>query len=297
VVEAVYNQEVAMSDTPELSDSPVPFFLVGTRKLIVLSIATLGLYEAYWFYRHWQQLRRVGGEDVWPIPRTFFAGLFSYSLFSRVTQEADSQGAPSLFSPLLLAFVYFAALMSSRLGAAPWLVIGVSLVPLALTQVIVNGLPQVQALPRAARNERLSKKNWGGIVVFALLCLVLLLPEPDAGTVPTGDVSIPSLADEMNRDLPRTMSGGVTLDRVEWAMNGVGLYVRVTQLTEKELVPTTVVDTVRRTLLQMACASAGLEGIALDRGIPLRYTIGDTHGSRVALMELTSRAQCAAATP
>ena len=284
-----------MSDSAQPSDTPVPFFLVGTRKLIVLSIATLGLYEPYWFYRHWQQLRQFGGEDVWPLARAAFSGIFSYSLFSRVHLEADAQGVPSLFSPLLLAIAYFTAVTSSRFGAASWVVIGASMVPLALTQSIINSLPQVRALPREARNERLSKKNWGGIVVFALLCLVLLLPDPDAQ--PTDHVSIASLAEEMNRDLPKPMSGGVTLDRVEWAMNGVGLYVRVTQLTATELAATTVVDTLRGTLLQMACASVGLEGLALDRGIPLRYTIGDTHGSRVALMELTSRAQCAAAGP
>ncbi len=273
----------------------VPFFLVGTRKFVVLSIATLGLYQFYWFYRHWRQLRQVGGEDVWPVVRTTFSGLFSYAFFVRVNEEAEAQGTPTLFSPVLLAIAYFVALTCARLGAPPWLVISAPIVPLALAQSVVNRFPQVQALPRGERNERLSKKNWAGVATFALLVVLLLLPEPPAAS--TGDVSIPTLAEEMNRDLPRTMTGGVMLDRVEWAMDGIGLYVRIAHLSQKELIASDVVDNVRGRLRQMACASSGLEGIALDRRIPLRYTIGDKGGSRVALLELTSRAQCGATAP
>lgn len=273
---------------------PAPFFLVGTRKLVVLTIVTLGSYEIYWFYQHWRQVRRLGGEDVWPVARTLFTGFFSYALFKRMNEEADARGVPSVFSPLLLAIGYFVSVSCARFDAPLWLVVGTSIVPLALAQSIVNGLPQVQALPRPDRNERLSKTNWAGIGVFALLGLLMMLPDPEPSS---GHVSIPTLAEDMNRDLPRTMSGGVTLERVEWAMDGVGLYVRITQLSDTELPKTDVVERVRRTLLEMACASSGLEGIALDRRIPLRYTIGDKGGARVALMELTSRAQCGVAEP
>lgn len=287
------------SDAPSAPDAPpaepVPFFLVGTWKLIVLCVTTLGLYEFYWFYRHWRQLKRFGGEDVWPVVRTAFAGLFSYTFFVRVNQEAEAQGAPTMVSPVLLAVTYFVALFCARLGASPWLVIGLSVVPLALAQSVINRLPQVHALPLVERNVRLSKKNWAGVATFALLVILLILPEPTAA--PTSDVSIPALAEEMNRDLPQPMTGGVMLDRVEWAMDGIGLYVRIVHLSEKELHTSDVVDNVRSRLLQMACAASGLEGVALDRGIPLRYSIGDHKGARVALMELTGRAQCAASAP
>jgi hypothetical protein len=284
-------QDASHATVPAVPD-PVPFFLVGTWKLVVLCVTTLGLYEFYWFYRHWRQLQRFGGEDVWPAARAVFAGLFSYTFFVRVNEEAEAQGASTVVSPALLAGTYFVALFSARLGASPWLVIGLSIVPLALAQAVVNRLPHVQALPPVQRNERLSKKNWASVATFGLLVILLMLPEP--GPASTSDVSIPALAEAMNQDLPQPMTGGVMLDRVEWAMDGIGLYVRIVHLDEKELRTSDVLDGVRGRLLQMACAASGLEGVALDRGIRLRYSIADKAGSRVGVMELTSRAQCGA---
>src|SRR5262245_22041834 len=64
--------------------SPAPsgpaWFAVGTAKLVVMSVATLGLYQIYWFYQQWKRVRD-GGEDVWPLPRAIFGVLFSYPLF------------------------------------------------------------------------------------------------------------------------------------------------------------------------------------------------------------------------
>jgi hypothetical protein len=278
-------QDASHATVPAVPD-PVPFFLVGTWKLVVLCVTTLGLYEFYWFYRHWRQLQRFGGEDVWPAARAVFAGLFSYTFFVRVNEEAEAQGASTVVSPALLAGTYFVALFSARLGASPWLVIGLSIVPLTLAQAVVNRLPRVQALPRDQRNERLSKKNWASVATFGLFVLLLLLPEPRPAS--SSDVSIPALAEAMNQDLPQPMTGGVMLDRVEWAMDGI------VHLDEQELRASDVLDGVRARLLQMACAASGLEGVALDRGIPLRYSIADKAGSRVGVMELTHRAQCGA---
>jgi hypothetical protein len=87
------------SASPEgVSQSAVPFFLVGTRKFVALHVVTLGLYQMYWFYRQWRKLRDVGGEEIWPIPRTIFCGLFSYWLFARVDEESDRHGLPGLLT-------------------------------------------------------------------------------------------------------------------------------------------------------------------------------------------------------
>jgi cell division protein FtsW (lipid II flippase) len=173
---------VAVLASSDPAPAPVPFFLVGTRKLVVLTIVTLGVYQLYWFYMHWRRLQQFGNEDVWPIVRAAFGGLFCYWLFARVNDEADAQGTPTMLSAGLLTVVYFVGVTAVRLGAPFWLALGLTALPLALTQSIVNRLPQVTSLSKGERNVRLSKKNWALVALFALFVLVLLLPEPDVTT-------------------------------------------------------------------------------------------------------------------
>jgi hypothetical protein len=270
----------------------VPFFLVGTRKLLVLTVVTFGLYELYWFYMHWRRQQQVGQEDVWPVVRALFAGFFSYSLFQRVNDEADTQGAPSLFSPVLLAVLYFVGLSCSRLGAPLWVTIAVTLVPLALTQSIVNGLPQVTALPSGMRNERLSKKNWAGLAGFAFVSVLLLLPEPAPATA--GRVAVDTLVASASADLPRTMTGGVVLERIETVPDGVRLYVLLQNVKDGKEGEIDAVAKVRRSLLESACTSASVERTVLEGGHTVHYVLNSSTRTRIATMAVTTLAQCAA---
>src|SRR4051794_34493280 len=81
---------------PEAAAANVPFFVVGTWKFVAMCVLTFSLYQVYWFYQQWRQLRDVGREDIWPIVRTVFAGFFSYWLFERVAEESDRRGVPGL---------------------------------------------------------------------------------------------------------------------------------------------------------------------------------------------------------
>ena len=38
----------------EAANRPTPFYVVSTTKVLVLSLATLGMYTLYWFWRHWK---------------------------------------------------------------------------------------------------------------------------------------------------------------------------------------------------------------------------------------------------
>ena len=37
------------------------YFPVSTTKLIVMSVCSFGLYESYWFYKHWKQIKDNSG--------------------------------------------------------------------------------------------------------------------------------------------------------------------------------------------------------------------------------------------
>ena len=43
-----------------------PFFPVSARKLLVMSLLTLSLYEFYWFYRNWQIEKQSEHPQIMP---------------------------------------------------------------------------------------------------------------------------------------------------------------------------------------------------------------------------------------
>src|SRR5690625_4658746 len=58
---------------------PLPevfFHHVAAWKFILLSLATLGLYELYWFYRGWSFVKRSEKSRIMPFWRTVFAPIW-----------------------------------------------------------------------------------------------------------------------------------------------------------------------------------------------------------------------------
>ena len=105
-------RESEASHSPITTGKAPRWFLVGTTKLAVMSIATLNLYEIYWFYRHWKAVREHTGEEIKPFWRAFFAPLFCYSLFHRINDSARASGLSPLksVSALSAAWILLAAL-------------------------------------------------------------------------------------------------------------------------------------------------------------------------------------------
>jgi hypothetical protein len=69
----------------------VSFFPVSERKLLVLSLLTLGLYQFYWFYQHWQTEKQREHPRIMPAWRSILVYFFCYSLFQRINERAAAQ--------------------------------------------------------------------------------------------------------------------------------------------------------------------------------------------------------------
>lgn len=67
--------------TEEVKTHGVPLFHVSLTKLIIMFIATFGLYQVYWFYKQWQALKNYYDLDAWPIARSFFFLSFIHILY------------------------------------------------------------------------------------------------------------------------------------------------------------------------------------------------------------------------
>lgn len=133
---------------PVASQAQPPFFQTSPLKVALLSIATWGLYQLYWFHKQWYR-RKAHGEDVIPILRAIFAVLFAYSLFQTVNRESERrqpQGLPlggTLAEPLnagALALGFFVLTMLYRLPGLVGMVGLLSFLPLMAVQKQMNEL-------------------------------------------------------------------------------------------------------------------------------------------------------------
>jgi len=95
------------------------------RHLLLLSLFTFGIYEIYWFYRTWKQLKAHRNLDIRPGWRT--VGLFVpiygiilvYGLFQNIRDFAKEAGRQHYTNPGWLTAGYIAAsFLSFQLGVA-----------------------------------------------------------------------------------------------------------------------------------------------------------------------------------
>ena len=161
---------------PVMAEPPAParWFVVGAAKLVVMSTVTLGIYQVFWFYKQWRQVRDVHGEDIWPVPRAIFSVFFSFSLFRRLEDEAALRGHADAPSPALHAVAFFLLTLASRLPDPWWLITFASVLPLVPVQRAASTIA-LTAAPGTDPNTTFSRLNWVGIVVGGLFLLLALL--------------------------------------------------------------------------------------------------------------------------
>lgn len=95
---------------------PSAFFIVSPVKLVVLTMASLGLYTLYWNWRHWQTIRETQGLGIFPIMRALFSIFFIGMLFSRFSKGAAKVGDRfASWQPFVWAFAYIFISIGSSL--------------------------------------------------------------------------------------------------------------------------------------------------------------------------------------
>lgn len=87
----VYAAPNANLDEQFHSDADDRFYVVSTRKMLILFFMTLGLSHLYWNFKNWQLHQRATGEYVWPLPRALFAIFFTRALYREIA-DYDSTG-------------------------------------------------------------------------------------------------------------------------------------------------------------------------------------------------------------
>jgi GYF domain 2 len=154
--------------------APAPWFVVGPAKLVVMSVATLGLYQVFWFYRHWQQARDHQHKDVWPVPRAIFAVIFAYPLFRDITGMAAARGHTPVPDAILSTTAFVGLTFAQILPSGLWLIAFGSVFALLPIQRAANAIA-LEAAPGTDPNTRFTRLNWVGIVVGGLVLLLALI--------------------------------------------------------------------------------------------------------------------------
>ena len=107
-IAAVLNVTTQKSSPPPLPsttihpvEQPTPLFLhISVARLILMSIVSFSVYEAYWIYKNWRYVKERDNLAIRPFWRGFFGVFHCHSLLRRIheDQEARSVQLPA-FSP------------------------------------------------------------------------------------------------------------------------------------------------------------------------------------------------------
>jgi hypothetical protein len=189
-LEDVYRPPQADLETyaPAQPRQLAPFFQTPPLKVALLSIATFGLYQLYWFHKNWSR-RKALGEEVSPLARTIFAVWFAHSLFQSVNREVEHRAGPGpSFSGLageplnagLLAVGFFGLNVLWRLPD-PISFLGLfSFVPLLVAQKRINQLHAEEGYdPKEGSSFTLG--TWAalgiGLIWWALIVVGMFTPQ------------------------------------------------------------------------------------------------------------------------
>lgn len=75
---------------PTQSDKPL-FLYISPVRLILLSIASMGLYGAYWIYKNWWYIKERDDLNIKPFWRGIFGIFYCHSLLRRIHEDKDAR--------------------------------------------------------------------------------------------------------------------------------------------------------------------------------------------------------------
>ena len=167
----------------ESQASPAKYHHVALWKFLLLSMATFGLYQLYWFYKSWKYVQSRDHSDIQPLWRALFAPIWFYSLAEDIAGEKTAQSASIVSGSLTILYLLLNA--SSRLPDPYWLITFLSafvVIPLVRDVDTINRLAGVNG----ATYRRYS---WKHIAVTAVgLPLLAFIVVSSTGILPNTQV-------------------------------------------------------------------------------------------------------------
>lgn len=166
--------EESMASVDFRKDAGSPFFSISLKKLVIMSIFTLGIYEIYWFYRNWKFLKEKHGFKVIPLARAIFSPIFCYSLFNTVKSYATQHEIEVKYKPSTLTVCYVLLVLTNRAPSPLDILSFLTFIPLLSVQKTINDLNNKLA-PGSEINEKFTGLNILGIALGAIFWILVIL--------------------------------------------------------------------------------------------------------------------------
>ena len=81
-----------MTTDDQKTQTQEPLFLhISPARLIILSIVSMHLYEAYWIYKNWRFIKERDGLKIQPLLRGLFGWFFCHSLLRRIHEDTEAR--------------------------------------------------------------------------------------------------------------------------------------------------------------------------------------------------------------
>lgn len=128
------------------------FFPVSISKLVVMEIATFGIYFLYWFYSNWKRQQSKMEKAISPFWRAVFFIFFTHELFNRMEAARKRLSIQFAWQPAALATLFVVLSIVDRvldrlsrqteeftpLDLAGFAILFINLFPLIKAQQVVN---------------------------------------------------------------------------------------------------------------------------------------------------------------
>ena len=158
-----------MAVTP--NSMQLPFFSVSVRKLVVMYVVTLGMYELYWFYRQWIAVRNFNQIYISPAARTVASVIFAFNLFKRILDTSTVTPAASIGLTAVLGTFLLATAVAGYFPP-PYAVLAVlGPFPIVFMQMLANRANS-RVDPTHAVNAKLTRLNWVAVVLGGTVVLL-----------------------------------------------------------------------------------------------------------------------------
>ncbi len=174
--------QAEVRDVPVAGAGTEEFYVVARAKFLTLFIATVGVYQIYWFYAHWRQFNEYRRTDLWPVPRAIFSIFFAHSLNAEIDDRIKRERIPHAWSPVALATGYVVLTLASTvlsrfetLSPASDLFTFAALVPIGWCMLGAQHAANAACgQPDGSSNRRLTFANYFWILLGTVFWLLSL---------------------------------------------------------------------------------------------------------------------------
>lgn len=151
------------------------YFTASTTKFIVMSIATLGWYDLYWFYKNWVYMRDRDNSNIWPFVRAGFSSIMAWSLFNDVAKTLIKENVHYRIFPIFFAIIFFLfGLLNNIIPIIGWVIL--LFLDISILTFVNTAMTQInhKVVENFQQNDRFSSWNKATIIVFLILLGIIL---------------------------------------------------------------------------------------------------------------------------